>query len=78
MMLPVFDFLNTSSEPAAVCAALVQGDDALEAATSDIPAGAEVLISYGSHGAAALLRTYGIVEERLFPAHLAPCSCARR
>ena len=68
MMLPVFDFLNTSSEPAAVCAALVQGDDALEVkATRDIPAGAEVLISYGSHGAAELLRTYGIVEERPSP-----------
>ena len=66
LMLPLFDLLNTSSHAAHRCAVLTQvGGDlpAIEVrATRDVAAGEEVLIPYGQHHAAELLRTYGIAE----------------
>ena len=69
IMLPVFDLLNTSSYAAEICAVLSQtegggaGGGAIEIrSTRAISAGEEILITYGSHNSAELLRTYGIVE----------------
>ena len=76
VLLPVFDLLNTSSDPSALCARLSQAagggghggaGEAGEAgwtvtATRDIAPGDEILLSYGAHGPAELLRTYGILE----------------
>ena len=66
IMLPLFDLLNTSSDTADRCAALTQLEGpqpAIEVrATRDVSAGDELLISYGQHAAAELVRTYGIAE----------------
>ena len=85
LMLPVFDFLNTSSDAADLCAVLERvgdvggaGGGAIEVrATRAMAAGDEVLLRYGQHGAAELLRTYGIVEERPSPTRRSTF-CGRR
>ena len=63
-LLPVFDCINTSPEPAACNAKLVQPGSDLggwEVRTlRPLKAGEEILISYGHHGAAELVRTYGV------------------
>ena len=75
-LLPLFDLINHSTEPAPRNTILerVDGDgradgdgNALDAfemrATRDIAAGQEVVHSYGDHGPAELLRTYGFIDS---------------
>ena len=71
-LLPIFELLNHSSDPDACCTRLTRVDgDAVDGSTSDvfeiraertIRAGEEILHSYGRHGSAELLRTYGFIE----------------
>lgn len=66
-LLPIMDLLNHTSEAALVCTTLARMDKGGNAfqmhASRDIAAGEEVLISYGEHGTAELLRTYGFTES---------------
>ena len=74
-LLPLFDLINHSTERKERCTTLarVDGDsskgdgEALDAfemrAERHVEAHSEVLHSYGQHGAAQLLRTYGFVES---------------
>jgi len=68
--LPLFDLLNHSSHEAQRCTTLARANDgdAFEMrAKRDLSVGEEALWSYGSHGAAELLRTYGFVESSRNP-----------
>ena len=96
-MLPLVDLLNHTSEPAArgtILAAAAHGaaggapadaasvGDGWEMrAERPLEAGEEVLHSYGAHGAAELLRTYGFVEAsrhtRVVVDHASVVRCAR-
>lgn len=68
-LLPLFDLINHSTENKDRCTTLTRvdgdkdGSDAFEMrAHRDLAANEEVLHSYGPHGAAELLRTYGFIE----------------
>ncbi|KOO24456.1 hypothetical protein Ctob_003206, partial [Chrysochromulina tobinii] len=66
ILLPLFDLLNTASAGDAICASLRRVDSPTAVvevrATRAIAATDEILITYGQHDAAELLRTYGISE----------------